>query len=43
MKYAILGKLWAKPKIDRALDPVPDGPALHVTKGQQCVGAVGRV
>ncbi len=29
--------------VDRLLDPVPNSPALHVTKGQQRVGTVGRV
>ena len=27
--------------IDRALDPVPDGPALHVAGGHQLVRALG--
>ena len=29
--------------VDRALNAMPDGPPLHIAKGQQRVGAVGRV
>jgi len=27
--------------VDRALDPVPDGPSFHVASRQQLVGALG--